>query len=159
MPSGGGDERTYDSFEPSPDALGMLTVTASDDSSMIGHRFDITKSLTTLGRSADNDVNFPKDAPVSRHHAQIEEKKGGLFLSHAASVESTGGSKTPTYGTFINDLELGPDPIMLQSGDEIRLGKRVRLKFQASGRITSVEERTYDGFDTHDDADKTRDQY
>ncbi|MEW5942141.1 MAG: VWA domain-containing protein, partial [Chloroflexota bacterium] len=56
-------DRTIDSWEVSPDALGMFVVIASDDASMINHRFEIIKSHTTLGRSADNDLPFPKDSP------------------------------------------------------------------------------------------------
>lgn len=153
------EDRTYDSWEPSPDALGMLTVIQSDDPAMVGQRFEVLKSPTTLGRSADNDINFPKDSPVSRHHATIEEKKGGLFLSQVGSVDSSGQTKLPTYGTFVNEIETGTDPVLLQSGDEIRLGKRVRLRFEASARISSSEEKTYDGLETHEvDPEKTRDQ-
>jgi VWFA-related protein len=150
------DERTFDGWEASPDALGLLIITASDDATMIGHRFEITKTLVTMGRSADNDVNFPKDSPVSRHHAQIAEKNGGLYFSEIQSADSSGVSKPPTYGTFLNDTEMGPDPVLLQSGDEIRLGKRVRLKFEAAGRVKDTDSVTYDGLLSQDDDDRTR---
>jgi VWFA-related protein len=148
------DERTYDGWEPSADALGMLIVTASDDASMIGHRFEITKSQTTLGRSADNDINFPKDSPVSRHHAQLNERSGGIYLSEMRGADN----KAPTYGTFLNESQLGEDPVLLQTGDEIRLGKRVRLKFESAGRIAGAEGVTYDGLVTSDDDDRTREE-
>ncbi len=143
----GGSDRTMDSWEMSPDALAMLTVTATDDSAMVGQRFEITKRRTTLGRKADNDIIFPKDSPVSRHHALIEEKNGGLFFSEIADTdEKTGQPKRPTYGTFVNNSDVGAQPILLQNGDEIRLGKRVKLKFEASARLRAGEEKTYDGF-------------
>jgi pSer/pThr/pTyr-binding forkhead associated (FHA) protein len=156
--AGMSDERTYDGWEPSPGALGMLVVTASDDASMVGHRFEITKATTTLGRSADNDINFPKDSPVSRRHAQIVEKSGGLYLNEVQSVDSSGQSKPPTYGTFLNEAPLGPDAMLLQNGDEIRLGKRVRLKFESAGRVADTESVTYDGLITNGDDDRTREQ-
>jgi VWFA-related protein len=142
-----GSDRTMDSWEMSSDALGMLTVSSSDDSSMIDQRFEITKRRTTLGRKADNDIIFPKDSPVSRHHAMIEEKGGGLFLSEVEEMdEKIGKPKRPTFGTFVNDREVDGQEILLQNGDEVRLGKRVKLKFEASARIRAGDEKTYDGF-------------
>lgn len=152
-----GSDRTMDSWEMSPDALGMLTVTASDDSTMIGQRFEITKRRTTLGRKADNDIIFPKDSPTSRHHALIEERGGGLFLSEVEETdEKTGQSKRPTFGTFVNDNDVNGQEILLQNGDEIGLGKRVKLKFEASARISAGDEKTYDGFTGADDTMDTR---
>lgn len=138
----GSDDRTMDSWEIPTDALGRLRVLASDDATMINQHFDLTSRRTTLGRKADNDIIFPKDAPVSRHHAVIEEKNGGLFFSEVVDSES---GKRPAYGTFVNDREVGDDPILLQTGDEILLGKRLRLKFEA-GRASGGDEQTYDGF-------------
>lgn len=153
----GGSERTMDSFEMSPDALAMLSVTASDDPSMLGQRFEITKRRTTLGRKADNDIIFPKDGPVSRHHALIEEKDGGLFLSEVEETdEKTGRPKRPTYGAFVNESELNGQEVLLQNGDEIRLGKRVKLKFEASARIRAGDEKTFDGFTASGDTMETR---
>lgn len=143
----GGSDRTMDSWEMSSDALGMLTVSSSDDSSMLDQRFEITKRRTTLGRKADNDIIFPKDSPVSRHHAVIEERGGGLFLSEVEEMdEKIGKPKRPTFGTFVNDHEVDGQEILLQNGDEIRLGKRVKLKFEASARTLAGDEKTYDGF-------------
>jgi VWFA-related protein len=155
------DDRTIDDWEPSANALGMLTVENSDDPALIGQRFEINKSLTTLGRSADNDILFPKDAPVSRHHAKIEERNGGLFLSEVESTGKDGSLKTPTFGTYLNDEALN-DPILLASNDEIRIGKRVRLRFEASNLTAQGEELTYDGFnpeeeDDDNDSEKTQD--
>lgn len=142
----GGSDRTMDSWEMSPDALALLTVTGSDDPSLLGQRFEITKRQTTLGRKADNDIIFPKDSPVSRHHATIEERGGGLFLSEVEEMdEKTGHPKRPTFGTFVNDREVGGEGILLQNGNEIRLGKRVKLKFEASARIQRGDDKTMDG--------------
>jgi len=154
------DDMTIDDWEPSVNALGMLTVVNSDDPALIGQHFEITKSVTTLGRSADNDILFPKDSPVSRYHAKIDERGGGLFLSEVESTGKDGSLKTPTFGTFLNDEAL-TDPILLESNDEIRIGKRVRLRFEAAGVTTKSEEMTYDGFmpeeDVEEDDEKTID--
>lgn len=150
----GGSDRTMDSWEMSPDALGMLTVTGSDDPSLLGQRFEITKRRTTLGRKADNDIIFPKDSPTSRHHALIEERSGGLFLSEVEETdEKTGRPKRPTFGTFVNESDLNGQDVLLQNGDEIRLGKRVKLKFEASARIRAGDEKTHDGFTSSGEGD------
>jgi hypothetical protein len=124
-----GEERTLDAFIASPDALGMLVVLESDDPVLKGQRFEITRSTTTLGRKADNDLLFPKDSPVSRHHAIIEQRDGSLFLSEVISTDD-GSPKRPAYGTFVNEQQV-ETPVMLRNGDEIRLGKRVRLRFES----------------------------
>lgn len=152
----GGSDRTVDTQDMSPDALGRLTVNASDDPSMIGQQFDLLHSQTTLGRKADNDIIFPKDSPVSRHHAVIEERGGSLYLSEVEESDETGHAKRPTYGTFVNEREVSGQAIQLQNGDEIRLGKRVRLKFEASERIRLGNETTYDAFTAAGDSQETQ---
>lgn len=135
------NESTLDSWEIPSDALARLRVMSSDDSNMVNAQFDIINRVTRLGRKADNDITFPKDSPVSRHHAQIEERNGGLFISEVVDPET---SKRPSYGTFVNDREVGDQTVLLQQGDEIRLGKRVILKFEA-GRSSAGDEGTMDG--------------
>jgi VWFA-related protein len=150
-------DRTMDAFEMSADAWGRLTVTTSDDASMIGQHFEITTSRIALGRKADNDIIFPKDSPVSRHHAVIVEKNSGLFLSEVEEMDDkTGGLKRPTYGTFVNESEVGKQSILLRDGDDIRLGKRVRLKFQAGSKVRAGDEKTFDGFNSRADTDETQ---
>lgn len=151
-------DRTVDSFEGGPEALGALTVEASDDPSMIGLRFEISTSLTTLGRSASNDINFPRDNPVSRHHAEIFEKNNKLWLREVETTDSSGASAPPKYGTFINDIPLGSNPAELKNGDEIRLGKRLRLRFETYARREEADAKTFDELTLDDDADRTMDQ-
>jgi VWFA-related protein len=150
-------DRTVDSFEGGPEALGALTVEASDDTSMIGLRFEISTSLTTLGRSASNDINFPRDNPVSRHHAEIFEKNNKLWLREVETIDSSGASAPPKYGTFLNDIPLGSNPAELKNGDEIRLGKRLRLRFETYARREEDDAKTFDEL-TLDDEDRTLDQ-
>lgn len=139
------------------DVLGAITVEASDDSSLIGHRFEITATLVTLGRSADNDVNFPNDKPVSRHHAEIYEINGKLYLREVLTADSSGTAKSPKYGTFLNGAPMGPDPALLKTGDEIQLGKRARIRFEFYTRDVDADALTYDDNDltATDDVDKT----
>jgi len=128
------------------DAYGRLTVLASDDESMVNQHFNIISERTTLGRKADNDIVFLKDSPVSRHHAMIEVRNGGLFLMEMTEQDEKVGEKPPTYGTFVNENKIGREGVALQNGDEIRLGKRVRLRFEAGEKIRLGDDVTMDSF-------------
>lgn len=148
-------ERTLEAQKMGHNALGQLTVTASDDPSLIGQRFEITSQRMTLGRKTDNDIIFANDSPVSRHHAQIKVRNGGLFLSEVEEMDETGRLKRPIYGTFVNKKEVGARSILLKNGDEIRLGKRVHLKFEAGTQLLLSSEKTIDTsrddtMDTHE---------
>ena len=146
-------DRTLDGFGPSTSAMGVLSVLESDDRMMVGQILEITKQSTTLGRKADNDIILPKDNPVSRHHAIIEERNGALYISEILSTDE-GSPKRPAYGTFVNENQI-QDQVRLNSGDIIRLGKRVRMRFES---VTggSDDERTLDQLEGIDN-EKTQD--
>jgi pSer/pThr/pTyr-binding forkhead associated (FHA) protein len=139
-----------DSFTPSENALGVLVILQSDDPAMLHRRIEITKSVTTLGRKADNDVIFAKDSPVSRHHAVIEERSGQLFLSEVLATDESGHTKPPAYGTFINGKRV-EDSTPLRDGDKIQLGKRVQIQFEAVKPSAGEGEQTVDQLTTRDD--------
>jgi pSer/pThr/pTyr-binding forkhead associated (FHA) protein len=152
----GSDEVTMDNFEftPGANALAVLTVIQSDDPGMLNKKFEINKTLTTLGRSSDNDIVFRNDNPVSRRHAQIEDKGYGLFISEILSTEKDGTSKYPTYHTFINDIQLSHEPVELKDGCNIRLGKRLVMRFEQVKRtMPRSDESTWDALDS--DPEKT----
>ena len=142
----GSDDRTMDALDVPAGAYGRLTVLASDDESMVNQPFDLISERTTLGRKADNDIVFLKDSPVSRHHAAVEVRNGGLFLMEIIELDEKNNEKPPAYGTFINENKMGRDGVFLQNGDEIRLGKRVRLRFKAGERIRFGDDATADSF-------------
>jgi len=152
------DNRPANSWKVESDALGALTIEASDDSSIVGHYFEITIPSITLGRSADNDLNFPNDKPVSRHHAEIYQNNGKLYLRVIETTDASGISQLPKYGTFVNQAPVSSEPILLKTGDEIQLGKRVRLKFEAFEQASGEDAETYDDITGSDDIDKTQDQ-
>ena len=152
------EDRKAGNSEFESDALGALTIEASDDSSLIGHRFEITTSLITLGRSADNDIMFPNDKPVSRHHAEIYQISDKLYLRQVETPDASGTARPPKYGTFLNQGPMDSDPALLKTGDEIQLGKRVRLKFEAYTRDQDGEMPTYDDLSEADDIDRTQEQ-
>jgi hypothetical protein len=137
------NDRTMDSFPPSENALGVLVILQSDDPAMLHQRIEITKSATSLGRKADNDIIFAKDSPVSRHHAVIEERGRQLFLSELASPDDSGQPKRPAYGTFVNGTQV-QDSVLLRNGDDIQLAKRVHIRFESVYSSPGDEDRTMD---------------
>lgn len=154
--STGTEDMTLDGFTLSENSLGTLMVLQSDDPAMMGQRFEITDDAVRLGRAADNDILFPKDGPVSRHHAIIEHRDGRLTLSEMVSISADGSPKSPTFGTYINDQKV-MQPVMLRSGDLIRLGKRVVLRFESSSQAEVDDDaRTMDQV-TVQDSEKTID--
>ena len=119
--------------------FGKLEVLYSDSQGFIHKKFDITQPITRLGRLiADNDISFPDDKPVSKHHAIIEKKGEGLYLYEVA--------QGTTYGTFIGDVKIGTTPVILHDMDEIRLGTRLKLKFSLP-----ISERTIDSLNPQAD--------
>ena len=98
---------------------GTLEVTFSDDAAFIGKKFEIQQKTTRLGKLvSDNDISFPSDSPVSKHHAIIEAKGGDLYIQEV--------SQGTTYGTYVQDKKIGSSPVMLRNNDEIRLGNRLK---------------------------------
>jgi len=118
--------------------LGRLVILQSDDPAIIGQKIDINKPSISLGRSAENDIIFPKDKPVSRRHAIIEDRDGQLTLSEVLTTDSDGNKKRPTYGTFVNDMQI-EDPVPLFEGDEIKLGSRVRMRLESVRRSGDIQ--------------------
>jgi len=149
-------EMTIDGFTMSENSSGVLMVMQSDDPAMVGQRFELVEKSTRLGRAADNDILFPKDGPVSRHHALIEERNGQLVISELVSPAADGTLKTPTFGTFLNEKQVSAST-PIRNGDIIRIGKRVILKYEAPERKKDDDDaKTMDSFSV-DDADKTID--
>jgi len=144
--SAGSDDRTMDTGDIPSDAYGRLTVLFSDDEGMLNQHFDLINEHTALGRKADNDIVFLKDTPVSRHHAVIEVRNGGLFLTEVTEEDEKGNQKSPTYGTTVNEIKVGREGVFLQNGDEIRLGKRVRLRFEVGEKARLGDDVTRDSF-------------
>jgi len=152
-PTLGLSDRTLDEFAPGPGALGLLVVQMSDDPALVGQRFEITQSVTTLGRKATNDIPFPKDSPVSRQHAVIEERSGQLYMSEVLGTDEKGQAKRPSFGTFLNDQQIDAS-VLLREGDMIRLGNRLTLRFVAVAPSAGDSELT---MDQSSDSEKTMD--
>jgi len=117
---------------PEKERFGVLSILQSNDPARIYERMDIINSVTHLGRKADNDISFPKDSPVSRHHAIINVRGEKLFLGEIVETHDDDSPPSrPTYGTFINGQQV-QGPVELQDGDEITLGTSLRLRFEAA---------------------------
>ncbi len=75
-----------------------------------GSVFEVGEAGATLGRLPDNSICLT-DGRLSRHHAQIDYRDGGYWLSDLASQN----------GTLVNDRPL-TEAHRLQAGDSIELG-------------------------------------
>jgi Ca-activated chloride channel family protein len=149
-------EATVDDIALVGEPFGHLTVLYSDDPSMINQVFIISKTRVLLGRSADNDFMFPKDNPVSRLHAVIERQNNQLVLFETQSVDANGNPVLPKYGTFIKsaiggERQISTIPEVLKTGDQIRLGSRTKLLFNASTQNVTVSDSTLDEFEVRGD--------
>jgi len=145
-------EATIDDMALAGKPVGHLTVLFSDDPSMINQVFTISKPRVLLGRSAENDFMFPKDNPVSRLHAIIENQNDQLVLYENQSIDANGNPVLPKYGTFIKstiggERQISTIPEVLKPGDEIRLGNRTKLQFNASTQHVTDLDETMDEFE------------
>ncbi|MCB2160546.1 VWA domain-containing protein [bacterium] len=153
---------TMDGISPGGAAISgnaHLIVEASDDPQMINQKVSLLRSPFTLGRSADNDLCFPKDTPVSRAHAIIEEQNGQFFLKESIRSKPDGTVSKPTYGTMLNGRSVDGS-VKLFDGDEIMLGKRVKLIFHNPDSKSSFDpdDMTFDDFSLGElDEDATQD--
>lgn len=140
-------DATFDGFAASPagmpvtQAVGTLTVLASEDAAMIGKVLMVGAGRTTIGRSPDNDIVLPQDKGVSRQHLVLEYLENEVFIAEAISAEG----KRPTYGTYINEQRIGTVPQPLMHGSEIRLGNRCRMRFEKlMTSASSMDDKTLD---------------
>ncbi len=79
--------------------------------------YELVHIQSSIGRSSDNDIPIP-DPEVSRRHAQITQSGSQYSINDLGS----------TNGTFVNEQRV-EQPTLLQSGDSIRLGDTINLRF------------------------------
>ncbi len=75
--------------------------------------FTIAAGVTSIGRSADNQVALPGDKKASRRHAEIRHEEGAFVLHDLGS----------SNGTFVGQERVSHH--VLQAGDDIRIGDTV----------------------------------
>jgi pSer/pThr/pTyr-binding forkhead associated (FHA) protein len=95
-----------------------LLVVLSSPAIEPGTERELDSSPVTLGRAAENDLVLDADEFASVHHARIEPRRDGVWLTDLES----------TNGTFINGIKL-TRPQKLTPGDVIRVGE-TDLRFE-----------------------------
>ena len=85
-----------------------------------GKMIQVEHALTSIGRSAENTIQF-NDTTISREHATF-----AVDLNGSVGVSDLGSKN----GTFVNGLRLAPhSPVWLRNGDRVRIGSTIVLKF------------------------------
>lgn len=143
------ESRTLDAIVTGSDTRAIFIVRESDDPLLVSKRLLMNQEIIHIGRGSDNELSFPKDSPVSRQHAIVEEKQGRLYLREVLTKDASGAEKSPTYGTFVNGEPINGE-VVLQDGNQIRLGKRLIMELEI------IEHLRFDS--VGDDIDKTIDQ-
>ena len=91
------------------------------------NEYRLKEPVTTIGRSADNDIVLNEDI-VSRHHAVFEWKDNIWYITDSGS----------TNGTLVNGTQIEPQaPFSLKDGDELSIGSYL-ITFRAT---VTIEER------------------
>lgn len=85
----------------------------------VGEEFDLDSTPLTVGRGAQNDVSIEGDEFASAHHARVEPRRDGVWVSDAGS----------TNGTYVNGVRIDR-PRKLAQGDVVRVGE-TELRFEA----------------------------
>ena len=75
-----------------------------------GEVFSVSSERMTIGRSPDAEV-FLDDVTVSRNHALLVRRRGGLYVDDLGSLN----------GTYVNRRRI--ESHQLQNGDELQVGK------------------------------------
>lgn len=79
---------------------------------------ELSKPVTSIGRTSDNDVSFSGDSNISRSHAEIELRDGCYYLIDPGS----------SNGTTLND-ETVKGEVRLTDGDKIVFGGSAKAEF------------------------------
>ncbi|MBX3281216.1 MAG: FHA domain-containing protein [Acidobacteria bacterium] len=80
--------------------------------------FELSKPVTTIGRTSENDIVFAGDGNISRSHAEIELRDGLYFLIDPGS----------SNGTKVNDESVKGE-VRLTDGDRIVFGGSAKAEF------------------------------
>lgn len=87
---------------------------------LFGQSFPVETGITTMGRSSENTVGLRDQPGVSRNHARIVSKPGGVF-----HIEDLGSRN----GTWVNGVEAKKKSMPIRFGDRIQLGADCTLLF------------------------------
>jgi pSer/pThr/pTyr-binding forkhead associated (FHA) protein len=92
-------------------STGLLVVLSSPALETNTER-ELDSTPVTIGRAQDNDLSIDADEFASVHHAKIEPRRDGIWLTDLNS----------TNGTFVNGVKV-TRPRKLSPGDVIRVGE------------------------------------
>lgn len=104
-----------------------------------GREARIDRDVISIGRTPDNDVSFPGDSNVSRHHAEIERRGGDHYLIDLKS----------SNGTTVNGKNVA-DEVRLSPGDKIVFGgssEAVFLSADSDASSAVAQPETFRGSD------------
>lgn len=93
-----------------------------------GHQYPIEETIYRIGASNSNELQLSDDY-VSQKHAYIKYESGGLYLNDSASRN----------GTFLNNSRLHEAAMVLNLGDEIRIGKTTLQLVAAASQSHAVQ--------------------
>ncbi|MCP5425181.1 MAG: FHA domain-containing protein [Gammaproteobacteria bacterium] len=99
--------------------MGASVTLKAIEGSLSGKRFLFTESSACrIGRAKDCEIPIPSDDHeqfVSRYHCVLDIDPPSIRIQDLQSKN----------GTFVNSRKLGKDPVRLQHGDKIKLGRTV----------------------------------
>lgn len=107
--------------------ISLLIVFGSHGDTVCYH---LDSDETSIGRGPDNHIQVGEDT-VSSRHCKIERTPDGHSLRDAGSRN----------GTRVNGIGLSNEARVLRDGDEIMLGKAVRLKFLRARSVAGMGRR------------------
>src|SRR4249920_398171 len=121
--SGRETERGLAQIEPTQASACVLQIYGGT----LGRRYEFDKSRrdVVVGRDPDNDI-MVEHAAISRRHARLFEKDGGIWVEDLGS----------TNGTQVNDAQID-GPRQLRNGDQLRFGGSI-LKFIEGGNVEAL---------------------
>lgn len=94
-----------------------------------GRRFAVQQGTLLIGRDPSCEVNLADDDLVAQHHAQLEQRRDGVWLKDLGSM-----SPSTVNGEIVDEVKLRP-------GDQIEIG-RTRIEFQTIEAMTSTPRRS-----------------
>lgn len=100
-----------------------LVVIYAPSQADLGRRYVLERPVTSIGRGRDNDIVLLSDC-VSRRHARLERRPGGLFVVDLSS----------TNGTYINDATKLAGEHCLSRGDQLKIGDTI-FKFLSGSDV------------------------
>jgi diguanylate cyclase (GGDEF)-like protein len=121
--SGRETERGLAQIEPTQASACVLQIYGGT----LGRRYEFDKSRRdfVVGRDPDTDI-MVDHAAISRRHARLFEKDGGIWVEDLGS----------TNGTQVNDAQID-GPRQLRNGDQLRFGGSI-FKFIEGGNVEAL---------------------